>query len=302
MGYTTSGRDSERDNDAIKRDYPDLYHITAAVALIGIGIGIGYLLAADRQGLTFNLFTEAIGIAVTVLILDRLLERRAQRRQLEELKGELIREMGSYDNGAVLRAIGELRAHGWLGDGSLRGKDLRRADLHGAELEEADLCQAMLMESNLNQVSFWSAKLQGARFGYADLQDAVLYCADLRGAQLWDADLRHGFLRAANLQGAFLRTAQLHHADLVMADLTEANLLGADLREADLRRANLTDANLEQAKLDAARFDVETVLPDGTPWEPDADLARFTGSERGDLWRSSNPNSPARQRQPVSAK
>jgi len=39
--------------------------------------------------------------------------------------------MGSTDNGIALRAVRELRAHGWLEDESLRGADIIGANLQG---------------------------------------------------------------------------------------------------------------------------------------------------------------------------
>ena len=64
-----------------------------------------------------------------------------------------------------------------LGLTTLRGADLRGADLYGADLRGADL------------------------YG-ADLRGADLYGADLSGADLYGADLRGANLRGANLLGA----------------------------------------------------------------------------------------------------
>ena len=92
-----------------------------------------------------NLGAEFISIAVTVLIIDYL----NQRRQRVQLKAQLIREMSSTNNGFARRAIGELAAHGWLADGSLNGADLEEADLRKVNLEGANLEGANLEGANL---------------------------------------------------------------------------------------------------------------------------------------------------------
>jgi hypothetical protein len=78
-----------------------------------------------------------------------------------------------------------------------------------------------------------------------------------KGADLIGKDLRAADLRRANLRGAYLIGADLRRADLRRADL-----IGADLRNADLGGADLTGTIfLTQSQLDAARGDLDTVLP-----------------------------------------
>jgi uncharacterized protein YjbI with pentapeptide repeats len=64
------------------------------------------------------------------------------------LKAELIRRLGSRDNGIALQALEEVRAHGWLYDGTLRGANLAYANLEGANLEKVDLQKATLTHAN----------------------------------------------------------------------------------------------------------------------------------------------------------
>ena len=94
----------------------------------------------------------------------------------------------------------------WAQSGSLRGANLREADLSGANLSGANLSEA-----------------------------------NLRGANLSWANLREADLRGANLSWANLREADLRGANLSWADLSEVNLSGADLSEADLRWADLSE-------------------------------------------------------------
>jgi uncharacterized protein YjbI with pentapeptide repeats len=80
---------------------------------------------------------------------------------------------------------------------------------------------------------------------------------DRRGADLIGADLKGADLRGANLRGAYLIGADLRGADLRVADL-----IGADFRNADIRGADLTGSIfLTQSQLDAAKGDIDTMLP-----------------------------------------
>jgi hypothetical protein len=76
-----------------------------------------------------------------------------------------------------------------------------------------------------------------------------------------------GWLGDGSLQGASLRDANLQGADLA-----EADLRGVDLRGANLHAATLADATLE-----GARFDAETLLPDGNRWSPNVELEHVIG-------------------------
>lgn len=145
-----------------------------------------------------NLGTELLSIAVTVLVVDAL----GARREANLEKHRLMREMSSPDNGIALLAVREMRAHGYLGDGSLRHADLMGANLQGAELYSADLCGAALHSANLMR-----ADLLGA-----DLRRAILWNANLRGARLDQADLSGADLIWSNLEGARVTRDQLKMA------------------------------------------------------------------------------------------
>ncbi len=192
-----------------------------------------------------NIATTLIGIAIAVFTIDRANERRAE----EQLKAQLIREMGSTDNGIALRAVRELQAHGsdddnWLTDGSLKGAYLIRANLHDASLSDANLQGAILQEANL----------LGAFLLGADLQDASLIEADLQEANLEVPNLQEANLSGAKLQKAKLGKANLQKASLFRAYLQEAELDQTDLREANLQEANLQRADLYQVKLHGAKL------------------------------------------------
>ena len=121
-----------------------------------------------------------------------------------------------------------------------------------------------------------------------DLSDSKLAGSSLRRVRLAEAVLHRVDFRASDLQGAHLRKAQLFRANLKDANLYNANLGRADLRVACLEGANLCHvnlcrANLRGARLAGARLDesdlAEAILPDGTRYRDEADLAKFTDKE-----------------------
>jgi uncharacterized protein YjbI with pentapeptide repeats len=208
-----------------------------------------------------NASTELASIAITVLIIDAL----NYRREKQDQKTRLLGEVRNRDNGLALRALEEMRAFGWIMDGTLA-----QANLWGANLEEADLNEVVL---------------RGAQMGRANLRSAVLFDADLRevdlsravldGADMSRADLRRVDLSGATLLGVKADWINLHMADLSRANLAGASLNWASLQRADLNMTNLQDTSLRKANLTGVRFlsDAQlyrarrlrgAVMPDGT--------------------------------------
>ncbi len=70
------------------------YRILGGLALVGIGTGLADTCFADEEYGT-NLYTEFIGIAVTVFVIDILNRHRDERRREQELKDRLLREARS---------------------------------------------------------------------------------------------------------------------------------------------------------------------------------------------------------------
>jgi len=165
--------------------------VALLLGLLGVLIGVGgylyrYCACQDWPNLVAgweqlyldfyaNIATTLVGITIAVLTIDLLNERRAE----QQLKKQLIREMRSNDNGIALRAVRELRAHGWLEDGSLRGAwlseaNLQKADLRGANLQEANLYRANLGGAYLVNVNLSKAHLHATNLQLSDLLSANL--------------------------------------------------------------------------------------------------------------------------------
>ncbi len=206
--------------------------IALAVILSLLSLALEWLSPAGAQrGLGFfqTLGLELIGALVTFWLFQTFLGARLE-------KDQLIRDLRGGSNATAARAAVELRARGWLQDGSLRGADLMGASLAGADLANADL--------------------QGTR-----LLGASLRHADLQGANLERAILGNADLTEARLEGARLAEAKLWRSQLQGADLRRADLAGADLTEARLgERTILPDGTPWAEPLDTVRFTSKTLV------------------------------------------
>ena len=248
-------RSIERTGSQLIRWWWTPLRITGAVVLlVAIAIAVlGYLNELERLYLTetaqkfieylfANVSVELASIAITMVFVDALYDRRETERE----KKRLILQMGSPDNAFAREAVRTLRSHGWLQNGTLKG-----AYLEGANLQEASLGDADLQRANL-----WGARLQGAKLSEADLQGA-----DLSGAKLQGVDLR-----SAKLQGANLWLADLQGADLSDAQLQATKLKHADLQGANLTRAKYNDATVWPVGFtpppEAINVDAETNVED----------------------------------------
>lgn len=187
-----------------------------------------------------NFAAEMAGLAFTILVIEVITAKQNEERE----KREVILQMGSPDNAFAREAVRKLRARGWIGDGSLVGARLSRADL-----TQTDMPNAQLVEADLRGAVLVRADLRGARMSRVNLVGANLIGADLYGASLYLADARWADLRQARLASAFLLETNLAEADLSGASLVDARMLAAELRG-----ANLSDANLQYAKAGTTRL------------------------------------------------
>lgn len=162
-----------------------------------------------------NISTDLVSIAVTVLIIDTLNQRRADT----ERKRQRIREMRSPDNGIALAALNELRDEGWAEDGSLRDAFLLAANLQGAYLRDVDLHNAWLRDANLQQAYMRDTNLANATLIGADLSSV----RELTPAQLRQASA----LLGATLPDGSRYDGRLH----LLGDKEIAESRGYDLTQ-----------------------------------------------------------------------
>jgi hypothetical protein len=193
-----------------------------------------------------------IDTAITILIIDNVYQFRERRA----LFMQLLRQVRSKDNTTALQALDDLQANGFLNK-----KVFYKSNLSGANLENAQL--------------FAGLNMSGTKFSHAILKNVNFHNTELNSAVLSDTDLR---------DADFISTS------LIGASLIKANLQNAILQGVKMQRAVLNGADLTNATIQGETFDDETILPDGTNWNPDIQISRFTNPADPNYW------TPDRQR------
>ena len=270
----------------------------AVVAIVAVFVLIGFITGAAgslSQGNTFgefvgdlyaNVSTEMVSIGITVAITVLIIDQLYQRRETAREKRDLILQMGSPDNAFAREAVRQLRAQGWGfgNDNSLRGADLRKANLQEATLWEANLQEAYLAEANLQKANLWEANLQEANLIFANLQRAQLEYANLQAANLGSANLQGASPARVNLQEADLTNANLRYAPIFDDQLAKANRLKA---------ATLPDGTRYDGRFNLAG-DIENARADGVNTDDPAEMARWYAGD----WKRPEGHSPASAPQP----
>ncbi len=185
--------------------------------------------------------------------------------------------------------------------------DLTNANLQFAKIVKSNLTNATLSEANLMRASIELSVLKYADLSSADLSYANIRHPELegtnwrewedRGAGYYSGEFENANLANATMEGADMPVAIFRKAIMTNANLTAANLQCADLQRADLTGAIFYDAdlsaaylgntilldtdflgaNLECADFTSAKFRYSTRLPDGSFWDEDTDMTKFTG-------------------------
>jgi hypothetical protein len=246
-----------------------LVFVTLATSIASAIVNIEGADSLWWSGLLQNFSTEMMGAIATFGLFELVVGVRNEKQKL-------IIQMRSNNKADVNNAVEQLRAEGWLEDGSLKKANLR--------------------EVNLESERLMNANLEGTYLNRANLQDAEINEANLEGAKLWGRNLQNVSLWLTNLKGANLAGSNLQGAKL-----GGANLQGAWLNDVILRGVHLREANLEGARLKNAKFDEKTVLPDAeiinndafNPtfdkyWTPDTDMRRYTDPNHVD--ENGNPD------------
>jgi uncharacterized protein YjbI with pentapeptide repeats len=315
----------EQESKRMRWEYKYHLRIIIGIVILSLGFIVGWTVFIEKRiDYLLSLCTNALGIGVGVFILDQ----RAQQREESRFKADLIYKLGSRINPEAIRAAEELKRHGWLTDGSLKGINLNDANLRNAHLEDGKFAEATFNSAKLQNVdlrnadlqkSWWiGTKLEGAQLARCNLEEAKMAGADLskvslKYANLRKADLPHApltwtLLDGTNFQEANLMFAQFDSNSMYKTNLSNSNLCyarfrrtimscsnlrGANLLKADFLGAWLNDVDLEGANLELATFDDETTLPDGIKWSPSEDMKRFTDPTHVNFWRSANAESAA---------
>jgi hypothetical protein len=127
-------------------------------------------LRSDTGGFLQNLVPEAIGILVTVFIIERIY----RWHEKTTWKKTLIYDMGSRIREVAVHAAEILEKEKWLYENSLQGKNFMNADLRGAKLIQADLRRTHLVRVNLESADLTSADLRASLLHGANLKYTTL--------------------------------------------------------------------------------------------------------------------------------
>ena len=251
----------------------------------------------DLSNLIGNLVPETIGIIFTVIFLDKAADNRAEK----SLKQELLSDLHSQSNDAVINALRRLREKDWLKPEFLVGKNFERANWERAYIGNLEFHNCRFFETNFKAASIFFegdtqiVNFRGCNLNFAVFENAQVSSAIFEDADLSGANLNGAILDSANMRNARLSIANLGNSDLSFADLDNATLNSADLQNADLGRASLKGADLESADLQNAKLHYtdltgaslayadlsnvslrETIMPDGTVCNEGDDIGRFT--------------------------
>ena len=249
------------------------YRVLGGLVLVGILILIGKQSNTNRSDFDLNLFTEIIGVAITVLIIDTIYSYRDERRRDQELKDRLLSKARSPLTDIAQDAFHEMMEKRLIYD--------KNSILICARLTNAQPRRVALSRANLKRACLVMADFSGSAFNDADLESALLSNAILNNTEF----------RSANLKNADLEGARLDFSDLTWADLEGANLMNASIENPHLYIHWVNDP--EEIKANPQRFR-QLILPDKS--QPDSDqydLSRFTDPNHAKFWRSEDPESPA---------
>lgn len=177
-----------------------------------------------------NLASEFLSIAITILLINFLYEKKEKNLN----KRRLIRELGSEDKGFTSRALKEIIELGYHNDGTLAGINLAKANLEGLDL------------SGLN--------LKNVDFSFANLNTAILKGCNLDGAILNDAQLREVNLEDCSLNQTQMARCNFYSARMNRSILTNCELLKANLAQCELIDATINSCKLEEAVLKLGNF------------------------------------------------
>lgn len=188
----------------------------------------------DWPGLAVNFGTGMGGSLVTFILIDLLIGSREKREADERERARLIGRMHSRDNGLTLVAVEEMRAHGWLTDGTLHGANLVHANLQAGYLRYAILPKVNLHRASLQRTRLGRADLRGANFSEANLEGADLDEARLDGASVSLAQLA----QANRLRGASMPDGERYDGRLNLpGDLQDADADGIAIHDASAMAA-----------------------------------------------------------------
>ncbi|MEM7128612.1 MAG: pentapeptide repeat-containing protein [Chloroflexota bacterium] len=187
--------------------HPPVAIIAGIVGLIGIFIIFQdeALFAGQLWKALKDLAPEMVGLAFTVVVIDKLNQMRIEQQR----KQELIEQLYSPVRDIAVEALRLVRKKdGWWDE--IDTKSFQGVQWAGADLENANLEGAYFAQADLEGAVLMGAKLQKARFVEVNLAGAILDAANVKGAVFKDVN----FEEAEFTYVYFLETATLKNVNL----------------------------------------------------------------------------------------
>ena len=239
---------------------------------------------SPNDAYALNVHTEgfgvALGVIITVFVIDALNRRRDAERRQQDLIDRLLREARSPEPVIASHALHEIQ------DRYLHTKE--KSVLKGGYLLQARWEGVTLNYFNLQEAFMTDSTLKNSRLFMVEMQRASLWLASMTNVSFIGVNLTESNLGNSNLVRVVMRNVNLHGANF-----ESANMEGIEIRNSTLTSTNLKSSNLKNAKLIGNKYDENTVLPNGKIWKQSTDLDRFTDPDHPNFWRSCDPNSPA---------
>ena len=269
----------EAERQAIVQQYPGLYRIITILVFIGVGILIGWILFADKDGYGMNLWTEFVGAGFTYLVLDWWRRQQDKKEQQtldnERLLTNLVHQMRSAVPSEVQRAAEQLDQHNRFQDGSLAGADLQRCKFPTIIIREANFAKtklsiarfegSTLLDANLTESKLSSATFEKVTIGNSNLSFATLDYCELRQVKIVKSDLCHTMFQhsrlenieiySSNLASIYLEGSQMINVKIFRSSLQNADLIDANIEQITLKDVDLKNANFEGTMIIGAEFD-----------------------------------------------
>lgn len=234
-----------------------VFKFLLGIAVMAVLYEVGRRHIDEENGYLLNFYTEVLGVAATILIVNTWYHHRDELRSRQDLKDLLLRKVQSPRPEIAQDAF----------------DDLRKLQMIFGE------------DSVLRKGVFTEVRPMEVDLRYANLSDSIF---------LSDADFRFSDFSGANLENTVLCNARLTEAKLFGAMFKNADLQGADLSEASLAGADFTGANLKHAKL-VPPYKIKYIsepkeagmltLPDRKKYALGSDFSKFTDPSHPDFWR-----------------
>lgn len=209
-----------------------------------------------------NFCAEFISLAITILIIDYLYDKKEK----ENNKKRLIRELGCEDIGLTSRALKEIKELGYINDGSLNNADFSKATLNGLDfsnckLNNLNFSNALLISSDfsnseLRNCDFSHCNLNGINFNRAKLVNVKFHKAELYGATFHNSKMQNSDLLRANLDNCEFIDAEIEVSKFEDTFLRCSNLFKAKFKACNFLNSDFTNANLEKAYFERSDFNL----------------------------------------------